>query len=690
MSLITSPEFFINMKSIPDKHSSEYDAFFQNELKKIEYGVTINGVDIPGWLYWHINHWTMYKDFEDPINFSIKRVSGRPDLRDNEWMIADYLVKAERERKGLIIVGSRRLGKSEFEGSIVGRNTTIYQGTQNLITGGNDPDIKVIAAITDHGLKNLHPYFRFERISNDWRKEVSLGYKDKKNMSFEWSKILIRNFDDGNNTEAAAGTTAKTFIMDEIGKFPFFECFEAAKPAFTSPYGWRCVPILTGTGGSFDRGGDAEEMFNNPSAYNFYAIEAKDEPKKYGLFIPGTYRMEAKEPKKLSEFLQIPEGSELDDVQIMVKNEEKALDIILKERETSKKSNDSRALLKQMMYYPLTHAECFLSDSDNHFPIEAAKQHLEFLRANNIKGQYVWLHRDAGGEVKHSFASEKDRPITEFPIKTSTVKTAPIVIWEFPTSNAPLGLYVAGADPYNQSSSEWSDSLGTIYIYKRLTDVSGETYHDMPVAAYAARPNTMNEWHENVEMLLDFYNAKCFPENEAGTFIQWFDRKNKIHMLAEGLAFAKEINPNTKVSGSGRVFGLAATKKNIDYCMALMVEYCKEEIQVGTHPETGNPIKKLGICRILDPMLLEEIIKYNSKGGNYDRIVAFRHALSYAKYLDKHFPIIKIAENQEPKTTKSNSFINSPFIKVGGFDKLSTTFPVLSKRKTSIMGGILK
>jgi len=680
-TIITSPEFFMNVKNIPDVMSEEYDAFFEAEKYKIEYGVTINGVYIPGWLYWHINHWTIYKDYVDPINHTIKRESGRPNLRDNEWMIAEYYLKAEQEKKGLIIVGSRRLGKSEFEGSIIGRNSTIYQGTQNLITGGNDPDIKVICAITDHGLKNLHPYFKFNRVANDWRKEVVLGFKDKQNMSYEWSKILVRNFDDGNNTEAAAGTTAKTFIMDEIGKFPFFECFEAAKPAFSSPYGWRCVPILTGTGGSFDKGGNAEEMFNNPTAYNFLAIETKDEAKKFGLFIPGTYRMEAKEPQPLSKFLNLKEPSELDTITIHVRDEAKAIKIIEDERTVSKLSNDSRALLKQMMYYPLTPAECFLTDSGNDFPIEAAKQHLQYLNDNNITGQYIWLHREVDGKVRHTFAPDRDQPITEFPVKSSTLKDAPIVIWEFPVPNAPYGLYVAGADPYNQSSSAWSESLGTIIIYKRMTDVAGETYHDMPVASYAARPKTMNEWHDNVEMLMDFYNAKCFPENEAGTFIQWFERKNKGHMLGEGFTMAKEINPNTKTGG--RIYGLAATQKNIDYCMALMIEYCKEEVQVGTNKETKEPIKKLGVTRILDPMLLTEIIKYQT-GGNFDRIVAFRHALAYSKHMDKHFPISHMGEvdPEAPRqqVPKINPWLNSPFIQTKGTRvKGGSMFPTLTR-----------
>lgn len=677
--MTTSPEFFINMKSIPDKLSLEYDAFFKNELHKIEYGVTINGVFISGWLYWHINHWSMYKDIEDPINHVIKRFNGRPNLRDNEWMLAEYLEQAHQKKKGLLVVGSRRLGKSEFEGSIIGRSATIYQGTQNIISGGNEPDIKMITAITDNGLKNLHPYFRFDRVNNDWRKEVVLGVKDKKNMSYEWSKILVRNFDDGNNTEAIAGSTPKEFIMDEIGKFSFFECFSAAKPAFTSPYGWRCSPILTGTGGSFDKGGDAEEMFNNPGGYNFLAVEVPNETKVYGLFIPGTYRMEAKEETTLSSYLNKTTPSELDDIVLHAKNEELAIEIITKEREEAKKSNDGRALLKQMMYYPLTPAECFLTDGGNNFPIEAAKEHLEYLKANDITGRYVWLHKNAQGLVQHKFAAEKDRPITEFPVKSSTLKDAPIVIWEFPIHNAPNGLYIAGADPYNQSTSEYSSSLGTVYIYKRMTDVAGETYQNMLVASYSARPNTMNEWHENVEMLMDFYNAKCFPENEAGTFIQWFERKNKGHMLAEGFNVAREINPTTKASG--RTYGIAATVPNINYCMSLFYEYCKEDIQVGTDKITGNPIKKLGITRILDPMLLEEIIKYN-KDGNYDRIVAFRHALAYAYHLDKYFPMTAIDEkvnNNKPKP--HNSLMSSPFIQMSSaFRKASSMFPSMGKR----------
>ena len=40
---LESPEFLINAKSLPDITSEEYDAFWENEDRKITEGVTING-----------------------------------------------------------------------------------------------------------------------------------------------------------------------------------------------------------------------------------------------------------------------------------------------------------------------------------------------------------------------------------------------------------------------------------------------------------------------------------------------------------------------------------------------------------------------------------------------------------------------------------------------------------------------
>ncbi|XAI97418.1 hypothetical protein [Leptolyngbya phage Lbo-JY46] len=659
-SIIESPEFLRNIKRVPTKDSVEYDSFWQNEREKVRYGVVINGVFIHGWLYWHINLWNIYMDAEDPVNGEIVRVFSNPLLRDNEWEIASYLKQAEDLKKGIFLVGARRLAKTQFIASYVSRAATIYKGSENVVVGNNKDDINNITVACDLGLNNINPYFYSPRIADDWKKQVTLGYKEKKsNKRIPFSHIYIRNTEGGINTEVIAGLTPKTLIFDEIGKGPFLDAFNAAKKSFATPFGWRCVPILVGTGGAFEKGNDAEKVFYEPDVHNMLSVELKEEPgKKTAVFMGGTYSLEF--PKKettLSDFLGVEKGSELDIIPIYVSDHEKSKQAILEQRKITEKSSDIRTHLKSIMYLPLNPKEAFLKDSDNDFPIEAAQQHLEYLLSNpESTGTPVKLFRDLNGKVVHSFDTSK-KVLKDYPTEKGVSKDAPIMIYEFPMENPPHNLYIGGSDPYNQSASAWSDSLGTVYIFKRLYDVVGGTFQRRIVASYAARPQTMKEWHENVELLLEFYNAVCMPENEGGTMIQYFDQKGKAHLLADGYNMLKEISPNTSIVG--RVKGLPATPKVQGFWMNLLVQYTQEEIIVGADPITHAPIKKLGIYRINDPVLLKEMIAY-SKDANVDRIVAFGHALAYDAYLEKHNPIIHI---QQEKVDRSNKKpIPGPFV----------------------------
>ena len=168
------------------------------------------------------------------------------------------------------------------------------------------------------GLNHLPEYFKFGRLGENLRKEVELGFKDKKGSRLSWSKFIARNHEEGNNTECLAGLTMSTFSLDEVGKSKFIQVLEAAKPAFTSPFGWRCVPVLTGTSGDIKKNSDAQKYFEQPDAYNFLMRELQEEGgKKVSLFISGYHRMEGKEETTFADYIQnekgiiIPKDSEL-------------------------------------------------------------------------------------------------------------------------------------------------------------------------------------------------------------------------------------------------------------------------------------------------------------------------------------------------------------------------------------------
>lgn len=117
-----SKELYINMgNDIPlwndlysyEEQDDDVKQFWENEAMKLLNGVTINGVFIHPWLYWHINFWKMMIDVGDD------RIPGNSQLRDNEWMFAEFLKRAEEENKGIFMFGCRRFGKALLDSEIL-------------------------------------------------------------------------------------------------------------------------------------------------------------------------------------------------------------------------------------------------------------------------------------------------------------------------------------------------------------------------------------------------------------------------------------------------------------------------------------------------------------------------------------------------------------------------------------------
>lgn len=117
-----SKELYINMgNDIPlwndlysyEEQDDDVKQFWENEAMKLLNGVTINGIFIHPWLYWHINFWKMMIDVGDD------RIPGNSQLRDNEWMFAEFLKQAEEENKGIFMFGCRRFGKALLDSEIL-------------------------------------------------------------------------------------------------------------------------------------------------------------------------------------------------------------------------------------------------------------------------------------------------------------------------------------------------------------------------------------------------------------------------------------------------------------------------------------------------------------------------------------------------------------------------------------------
>ncbi len=621
-------DWFINQKRIPDRNSEECKPFHDFHKDLCLNGAMMDGVYINPFLYWHLNIWHTEVDIIDSYG-RIAQKYANPLLRDNEWLVTSEIDRAQKDKRGLVILGIRRFAKSVLEASYIAWGATFDENSQNIIAGLNAPDIKLITDKIDKGLNFIPEYWRWQRIEDNWKNQVTLGIKTKSGERIPFSSILIRNLDEGNNEEAIAGTKPRKLIIDEIGKGNFLRGLQAAIPGFTTPYGWGCSPILTGTGGDMKKFMDAKSLMFDVDNFNFLTYNnAKDDKRIHGLFIPAKYRMEAKEDSTLAAYLDMPPSSDLHQVKMLVSNEEKALQITNDNLTRLKKAGDRIAYLKEKMYYPMEVDDIFLNEDTNIFDIEIAKRQKSRLLQQERTGTPVVLFNDEG-TIKHEFTDVL--PISNFPLKNSDQKNAPVVIYEFPIDNPPYGLYVAGVDPYRQGKSAYSSSLGSVYIYKRMHEITGEKYQDMFVASYCARPDKKETWEEQARLLIKYYNARTLCENDDISFIEYMKSKGDAHYLEKQPEWLKEIVPNTTVK---RDYGIhRSSEKIIDYLHTCLKKYMENAIFKETN-EAGEVIREvLGVSKIFDPVLLEEIIQYNDQ-GNFDRIVAAELAIAQALKMD--------------------------------------------------------
>jgi hypothetical protein len=177
-----------------------------------------------------------------------------------------------------------------------------------------------------------------------------------------------------------------------------------------------------------------------------------------------------------------------------------------------------------------------------------------------------------------------------------------------------------------------------------MQSISGERYQNMFVAAYAARPESKATWNETARNLIKYYNARTLCENDEYGFIEYMIAKGDSHYLEYQPDWLKEIVANTSVK---RDFGIHRSALGIrNFLDSTFKHYLDEAIAI-EKDENGAVIKEtLGVTRIKDPMLLEEVCKFSksTKKGektNTDRVVAAELAIALAFKLDPLLGAIK-------------------------------------------------
>jgi len=639
----TSPEMLINMnpKDVPPwnqkKHFWEQDnstiQFWQEERRKTQVGVNINGYHVHPWLYWHLNIFKTPIPLEDGTEPNIN-----PFFRDNEYFFIENVKDAEAQKdKGIMLWGTRRWTKSVIMASYVDFKAHTKENSVATVTAGNDIDLADLTDKIKSSINERHPAFKLDVLSSNWDSgDTKLGIRESNTVTIDYSIIRVKNLVSGTRgaTQKTAGGGPSAFVNEEVGKYSFLKAYLAALPSFETPYGYKCLPILSGTAGEEDMSDDAFKVLSNPEKYNILTmnwdlLEKGVDPEhitwnrnKFATFLPGQmcYKFKKKE-SNLAEYLNQPKAEDLKKISIQLTDWGKAKKELKEFKEEAK--GDRQLLQQRTVQYPVKTEDSMMSAKNNPFPVKEAKKHRDRLIAMGTQDYGmalpIRLKRKDNNMVDYDIDSNPEFPI--YPHSGGHIDSPGLLFGEFPAYPPERYRFIAGFDDYRHEQSD-GESVSGFYIFDRLTQKI--------VYSLATRPDPHKFLWQEIHTALDAWNAICCPENEDMKIVEYF---NRMGPSTADFYLAGGFDPNGKFNAftTSRKYGWQPNKNTTPFVKNLVVDYAKHVMEEKN--EEGNVVSSIkGVERIDDIYLLDEIIAYKLD-GNFDRIIGFGSVLLFDYYL---------------------------------------------------------
>jgi len=454
---------------------------------------------------------------------------------------------------------------------------------------------------------------------------IEKGYK---------SEVEAITFKD--NPDAARGKDASIVIFEECGAFDNLKAsFLATKPTVEDGGITTGQMILFGTGGDMSGGTiDFESMFYNPLAYNLLPVQntwdTGSEHSNCGFFFPAY--------KNMVGYMDNQGNSN-------IKNAKQAEEA--RREQIKRDTKDGGVLDKHITEYPFTPKEAFMQHTSNIFPsAQLLEWRNELMRSGAYRNIGVAGKLVTGKKGMKFMPDDTLRPIEKFPAQKGDDIRGCVVVYQAPYSqgSTPDDLYIVVHDPYAQDG--YGTSLGAAYVIKRVNSIS--TPDDMIVASYVGRPDSQDEYNNSLFLLSEYYNARIGFENDRGEVIPYAKRTKQLHMLMpEAEIFDK--SENVKIKKLGRKYGMSMGSKERKSQAEL---YLRDWLKTKRgKTETGEA--KLNLHYIYDIALIDELIKYNSR-GNFDRVSAMLVGMFHLKDLSN-------LEVEKAEQNDANSFFNRDF-----------------------------
>ncbi len=626
--------------TLAPRGTTDYVQYWNQEAERCINGyVADDGDSITGYHYFYLNYSpiikrtdTKYTDRYGNTRTRRERILDFPDFWDGDYYFFQAVEEAEQQGKHLAVLKARKKGFSFKGSSMLVRNYALIKESKSFAIASEQKFL-----IGDGLLTKAWEIMDFIDKNTEWAKrrltatrmERVSGFKVKDEFGRETEqgyKSAITGMTLKNDPERVRGIRGKLVLFEESGKFPNLEtAWRVSQPSMEDDDGTAFgLMIAFGTGGT--EGGQFDglkTLFYSPEAYNVLAFpniwDDKAEETKCGYFSPFYLNMEGFDENGNRIFMD-EDGNSL---------VEKAIEDTIAKRNEVKSGGASQTSIDRFISErPIKPQEAVLELGKNIFPRKLLMDQLTRIRTNtkirNMK-HIVDLTWDGKGGVEAR--EKKSGDITTYHLKKDDKPEGSVVIWEYPIPDPPFGLYIGGCDPYDHDES-FTNSLGSTFIFKRVK--AGEAWNDVIVAEYTGRPNTAEEYYENVRKLLIFYNARLLFENERKGIYPYFTNKHCDYLLADQPdKIITEVFKDSKVQ---RRKGCHMTKQIRAYGEGLILEWLMEEYEEG-HPN---------LERVYSEALIEELIE-NDGVRNVDRLIAMCMVMIYREELFQ----VKVAAAKE-------------------------------------------
>lgn len=616
--------------TLAPRGTTDYNKYWEQETDRCINGYTApDGEGITGYNYFYLNYSPImrlkeeeYTDREGNLRKRRQRILEFPSFWDYDYYYFCAIEQAELEGKHMAVLKCRQRGYSFKGGSMLVRNYMLIPGSKNFAIASEQKFL-----IGDGLLTKAWQIMDFLDKHTAWAKQRLVSTRMERTSGYKITDEFGKQTEQGylssitgitlkNDPERVRGTRAKLVLWEEGGKFPsLLDAWRIEQPSVETDDGKAFgLMIAFGTGGTEGASFEGlKELFYKPKSYNVLSFpniwDEGRENTECAFFVPAYSNLESFDDDGNQVYMDKDGNS----------YKEKAIQNLIDQRNKVKDGGASQQSIDRFISErPIRPAEAVLELGKNIFPRKLLMDQLTRIRTNKklqSMKHIVDLEWDGNGQVK---ATEKPSgDITNYPLKKGDKPHGSVVIWEYPVNDPPLGLYIGGCDPYDHDDS-FTNSLGSTFIFKRVR--AGEAWTDVIVAEYSGRPDTAEEYYENVRKLLTFYNARLLFENERKGIYPYFTNKHCDYLLADQPdKIISEVFKDSKVQ---RRKGCHMTKQIRAYGEGLILEWLLDEFEEG-HPN---------VERVYSEPLIEELIE-NDGVRNVDRVIALCMVMIYREEL---------------------------------------------------------